>query len=155
MLLLSVCIATFAVLQDSTAVVIGAMLIAPLMVPILGLAAALVNGWVRRAWESSLLIVAGVVAAVVLAAAITLWAPAVVSFETNSQITSRVDPSVLDMLVAIAAGAAGAFATVNTRVASSIAGVAIAVALVPRSRWSGSPPPTRTGMTRGAPSCCS
>ena len=49
MLLLSVSIATFAVLQDSTAVVIGAMLIAPLMTPILGLSGALVNGWTRRA----------------------------------------------------------------------------------------------------------
>lgn len=40
-------------------------------------------------------------------------------------------PTTIDMLIALAAGAAGAFAAVNTRVSSSIAGVAIAVALVP------------------------
>ncbi|NOV96351.1 DUF389 domain-containing protein [Isoptericola halotolerans] len=131
MLVLSVCIATLAVLQDSTAVVIGAMLVAPLMTPILGLAAALVSGWPRRAIGSLLLIVAGATAAVVIAYAIASWVPAVVPFDTNSQITSRVNPTLLDMLVAIAAGAAGAFATVDRRVAPSIAGVAIAVALVP------------------------
>jgi len=131
MLVLSVTIATYAVLQDSTAVVIGAMLIAPLMVPILGLAGALINGWRRRAAGSALLIGAGVVAAVVLAYALSAWAPVALAFETNTQITSRVNPSLPDMVIAIAAGAAGAFATVNVRVASSIAGVAIAVALVP------------------------
>ena len=131
MLLLSVGIATFAVLQDSTAVVIGAMLIAPLMTPILGLAGAIVNGWRRRAGSSALLVALGVAGAVTLAYLISSWVPALVSFDSNSQITSRVDPTFVDMLIALAAGAAGAFATVNTRVASSIAGVAIAVALVP------------------------
>ncbi|GAA1522050.1 putative hydrophobic protein (TIGR00271 family) [Agromyces terreus] len=131
MLLLSVAIATFAVLADSTAVVIGAMLVAPLMTPILGLSGALVNGWGRRAVESSLLVLAGAVVAVALAYGIAAWAPVAISFDTNTQIISRVSPNTIDMLIALAAGAAGAFATVNTRVASGIAGVAIAVALVP------------------------
>ncbi|BDZ65176.1 DUF389 domain-containing protein [Agromyces mangrovi Wang et al. 2018] len=131
MLALSVAIATFAVLADSTAVIIGAMLVAPLMVPILGLAGALVNGWGRRALESGLLVGAGAVVAVVLAYGIAAWAPVAVSFSTNAQIVSRVSPNTVDMLIALAAGAAGAFATVNSRVASGIAGVAIAVALVP------------------------
>lgn len=131
LLLLSVAIATFAVLQDSTAVVIGAMLVAPLMMPILGLAGALVNGWRRRAAASSTLIVAGVAASVLTSYVLSSWAPVAVAFDTNTQITSRVNPNLLDMLIAIAAGAAGAFATVNIRAASSIAGVAIAVALVP------------------------
>ncbi len=131
MLLLSVTIATLAVLQDSTAVVIGAMLVAPLMTPILGLAAALVNGWARRLVRSLLLVLGGAVASVVLAMALSTWLPAALAFDTNSQITSRVSPNLLDLLIAVAAGAAGAFATVTTRVSSSIAGVAIAVALVP------------------------
>lgn len=131
MLVLSVAIATFAVLQDSTAVVIGAMLIAPLMVPILGLAGALVNGWRRRVAASLVQVLGGVVAAVAISYGLSAWVPAVVAFETNSQITSRVNPALLDMLIAVVAGAAGAFATVNKRVAPSIAGVAIAVALVP------------------------
>lgn len=131
MLLLSVAIATFAILQDSTAVVIGAMLIAPLMTPILGLAGGIVNGWPTRVIQSARLVVLGVVASVALASVIAAWAPQLVAFDANTQITSRVSPTFVDMLIALAAGAAGAFATVNVRVASSIAGVAIAVALVP------------------------
>ncbi|MCV2395236.1 DUF389 domain-containing protein [Actinotalea sp. M2MS4P-6] len=131
MLGLSVAIATLAVLQDSTAVVIGAMLVAPLMTPILGLAGALVNGWSGRGARSLLLVVAGALAAVVIAVALSSWLPSVIAFDSNSQITSRVSPNLLDLLIAVAAGAAGAYATVATRVSSSIAGVAIAVALVP------------------------
>jgi len=131
MLVLSVAIATFAVLQDSTAVVIGAMLVAPLMTPILGLAGALVNGWSRRAFQSATLVTSGAIVSIVLAYGITAWAPVAVSFSTNSQIVSRVSPNTVDMMIALAAGAAGAFATVNSRVAAGIAGVAIAVALVP------------------------
>lgn len=131
MLMLSTAIATFAILQDSTAVVIGAMLVAPLMVPILGLAGALVNGWARRAASSTWLVLLGAIAAGALSYALSRWAPPLVTLEVNSQVTSRVSPNLLDLLIAIAAGAAGAFATVNLRVASSIAGVAIAVALVP------------------------
>ncbi|GLI26735.1 hypothetical protein ARHIZOSPH14_09770 [Agromyces rhizosphaerae] len=131
MLVLSVAIATFAVLQDSTAVVIGAMLVAPLMTPILGLAGALVNGWSRRALQSATLVTSGAIVSIVLAYGIAAWAPVAVSFSTNSQIVSRVSPNTVDMMIAIAAGAAGAFATVNSRVAAGIAGVAIAVALVP------------------------
>lgn len=131
MLILSVAIATFAVLQDSTAVVIGAMLIAPLMTPILGLAGAVVNGWRHRAGASALLVAMGVAAAISLAYLLASWVPQLVAFDANTQISSRTSPTFIDMLIAIAAGAAGAFATVNSRVASSIAGVAIAVALVP------------------------
>jgi uncharacterized hydrophobic protein (TIGR00271 family) len=131
MLLLSVAIATLAILQDSTAVVIGAMLIAPLMTPILGLAGALVNGWRTRTWLSARMVLLGVAVAIGVAYVIAAWVPALVPFDSNGQITSRVDPTFIDMLIALAAGAAGAFATVNARVASSIAGVAIAVALVP------------------------
>ncbi|WP_353826667.1 DUF389 domain-containing protein [Agromyces sp. SYSU T0242] len=131
MLVLSVAIATFAVLQDSTAVVIGAMLVAPLMTPILGLAGALVNGWGRRAFQSATMVVSGAVASIVLAYGITAWAPVAISYAVNSQVVSRVSPNTVDMMIALAAGAAGAFATVNARVASGIAGVAIAVALVP------------------------
>jgi uncharacterized hydrophobic protein (TIGR00271 family) len=131
MLLLSVAIATFAILQDSTAVVIGAMLIAPLMTPILGLAGALVNGWTHRAANSSTLVALGVAAAIALAFVVSAWVPDLVSFDSNYQVLSRVEPTFVDMLIALSAGAAGAFATVNARVAASIAGVAIAVALVP------------------------
>ena len=131
MLLLSVAIATFGIMQDSTAVVIGAMLIAPLMTPILGSAAAIVNAWPGRLKRSILLVFLGVTAAVGLAFIIGQWLPTIFPLATNSQITSRVSPNLIDMLIALAAGAAGAYASVDRRVSSSIAGVAIAVALVP------------------------
>ncbi len=131
MMLLSVAIATFGILQDSTAVVIGAMLIAPLMTPILGSAAGIVNLWRGRLGASLALIAAGVAAAIGLAWVVGAWTPAIVPLEVNSQITSRTAPNVVDMLIALAAGAAGAYASVDRRVSSSIAGVAIAVALVP------------------------
>ena len=131
MLLLSVAIATFGIMQDSTAVVIGAMLIAPLMTPMLGAAAAIVNSWRVRIVNSLLLVTAGVIAAVSLAVIIGQWLPTIVPLEGNSQVTSRISPNLIDMLIALAAGAAGAYANVDRRVSSSIAGVAIAVALVP------------------------
>jgi uncharacterized hydrophobic protein (TIGR00271 family) len=131
MLLLSVAIATFGIMQDSTAVVIGAMLIAPLMTPILGSAAAIVNAWPGRLRASIVLVVLGVSAAVGLAFVIGQWLPTIVPLATNSQVTSRISPNLVDMLIALAAGAAGAYASVDRRVSSSIAGVAIAVALVP------------------------
>ncbi len=131
MLLLSVAIATFGILQDSTAVVIGAMLIAPLMTPIIGAAAGAVNGWPKRVTTSLGMITAGVGASIGLAFVIGAWAPQLIPLASNSQVTSRVSPNIIDMGIALAAGAAGAFANVNKRVSASIAGVAIAVALVP------------------------
>lgn len=131
MLLLSVAIATFGIIQDSTAVVIGAMLIAPLMTPILGTAAGIVNTWIRRIASSAGLVAAGAAAAVGLAMIIGQWVPIIVPLAQNSQVTSRVSPNIVDMLIALAAGAAGAYANVDDRVSDSIAGVAIAVALVP------------------------
>ena len=131
MLLLSVAIATFGIILDSTAVVIGAMLIAPLMTPILGTAAGIVNAWQGRIVSSMTLVTAGVAASIGLAFIIGQWVPVIVPLDVNTQVTSRISPNVVDMLIALAAGAAGAYANVDKRVSASIAGVAIAVALVP------------------------
>jgi len=131
MLLLSVAIATFAVLQDSTAVVIGAMLIAPLMTPIIGTAAGIVYGWPKRVASSMAMVAGGVAGSIALAFILATWVPALVPLGVNSQVVSRISPTLVDMLIALAAGAAGAYATIDDRVSSSITGVAIAVALVP------------------------
>ena len=131
MLILSVAIATYGIMQDSTAVVIGAMLIAPLMTPILGGAASIVNVWSVRLTSSLALVAAGVTAAIGISFVIGQWLPSIVPLAANSQVLSRVSPNMIDMMIALAAGAAGAYANVDKRVSSSIAGVAIAVALVP------------------------
>lgn len=131
MLLLSTALASLAILQDSTAVVIGAMLVAPLMTPIMGCAAGLVAGWRNRVLHSLGAVATSAVAAIGLAWILAAWVPALVPLEINTQVLSRVSPTLLDMAVALVAGAAGAYATLDDRVSSSLTGVAIAVALVP------------------------
>lgn len=131
LLILSTAIATLAILADSTAVVIGAMLVAPLMTPILGVSAGIVNGWMSRVSKSFATIAGGVAVSIGTAWIVASWAPHLVPISSNSQVLSRVSPTMIDMMIAVAAGAAGAYATVDKRVSSSITGVAIAVALVP------------------------
>jgi uncharacterized membrane protein len=72
-----------------------------------------------------------VVASVFLAWILAAWIPALVPLGANVQVLSRSSPTLLDMAIALAAGAAGAYATIDERVSSSLTGVAIAVALVP------------------------
>jgi uncharacterized hydrophobic protein (TIGR00271 family) len=131
LLLLSTVIATYGVLGDSTATVIGAMIIAPLMVPILATAAALVMGDLNRACKSCLIVVAGVIGVIMVAFISGTIHPSVISFTNNSQITDRVSPSLIDLIVALASGIAGAFAVSRDDVADSLPGVAISISLVP------------------------
>lgn len=131
LLFLSAVIAVQGVIEDSTATVIGAMIIAPLMNPILATTAALVMGNGSRAWRSFLLVVSGTLGVIVVAAMFGIVAVHVVDFSTNSQITGRVAPRALDLVVALAAGTAGAFATSRNDVADSLPGVAVSIALVP------------------------
>ena len=126
----STAIATFGINADSTAVVIGAMLIAPLMTPIMATSASLLMGWPVRATRSMLLVGAGVAIAVAGSWLLSRYFP-VLEVTTNSQILSRVSPTTVDLMIAFAAGAAGAFAISRPDVADSLPGVAIAVALVP------------------------
>jgi uncharacterized hydrophobic protein (TIGR00271 family) len=135
LLFLSTVIAANGVIEDSTATVIGAMIIAPLMTPILATTAALVMGNGPRAWRSFILVVAGALGVIAVATALGATAVHVVDFKTNSQITGRVAPRALDLLVALAAGTAGAFATSRDDVADSLPGVAVSIALVqPKAR---------------------
>ena len=131
MLGLSVVIGTLAVLQDSTAVIIGAMLIAPLMTPIMAMAAGVVGGWRDRVASAIVVLLLSVVVAIGLAWIVAEWIPALVPLGVNAQVQARIQPTAIDLLIALAAGAAGAYATVDRRMSGSIAGVAIAVALVP------------------------
>jgi uncharacterized hydrophobic protein (TIGR00271 family) len=132
LLLLSTVIATYGVMGDSTATVIGAMIIAPLMRPIMATAAALVTGRFDRAIMSALVVAAGVAGVIGLSwllAAMNFTA--VISIATNSQITARISPRLIDLYAALASGAAGAFAMSREDVADSLPGVAISISLVP------------------------
>lgn len=137
LLALSTLIASFGLVSDSTATVIGAMIVAPLMGPILALALGLVRGdlgLVRTAGGAE---VAGVVAVLLTSMALgLLLGPANLDYGVG-EIQGRIRPTLYDMGIGFAAGLAGGFAMVNARVSASIAGVAIAVALVPPLSVSG------------------
>ncbi|MEE9416607.1 MAG: DUF389 domain-containing protein [Acidimicrobiales bacterium] len=124
-------IAAMGVVTDSTAVVIGAMLIAPLMTPLMGMAISLVMGWPNRLKRSALVASAGIGFAISIGALIGLSVPAVIDTTTNSQILSRSSPTILDLIIALAAGAAGAYGLSRPDVSDSLPGVAIAISLVP------------------------
>lgn len=124
-------IASMGVITDSTAVVIGAMLVAPLMTPLMGMAISLVMGWPNRLARSALVAVGGIAFAIGVGVLLGLISPAVIDTASNTQILARTSPTVLDLLTAIAAGAAGAYGLSRPDVSDSLPGVAIAISLVP------------------------
>ncbi|WP_236070091.1 TIGR00341 family protein [Prochlorococcus marinus] len=128
LLITSTIIATFGLIANNTAVVIGAMIVAPLMNPILSMAygISIASSLLIRRSLVTLIIGTGIV--VITAALIATCMPVRV---LGSEILARTSPNLIDLLVAFAAGIAGAFSLTRKRIASSIAGVAIAVALVP------------------------
>lgn len=130
LLCLSVVVAAVGLLQNSVAVVIGAMMIAPLMAPIMGVAASLVMGWGRRLLTGMAIIAVSVTVAVAIAWAIARFLPEA-STGLPAEVLARTSPDVRDLLIALAAGAAGAYATVRRDVSGALPGVAVAVALVP------------------------
>jgi uncharacterized hydrophobic protein (TIGR00271 family) len=120
------------VLSNSVATVIGAMIVAPLMGPIMATAAAVVMGSTERALRALGLVAAGVAAVILFSAALTWFVPDVtISFTTNDEIASRISPGLIALLTALAAGAAGAYITAREEIADSMGGVAIAISLVP------------------------
>jgi uncharacterized hydrophobic protein (TIGR00271 family) len=134
LLFLSTAIATYGVIGDSTATVIGAMIISPLMRPIMAITAGLVMGDMKRASRSLGIVVISVVGVIGVAwifAELSIVTVPVISFQSNSQIVGRVSPRMIDLYVALWSGVAAAFAMSRDDVADSLPGVAIAIALVP------------------------
>ena len=128
MVAISTIIAAYGLLANSTAVVIGAMLVAPLMGPIFGIALGLLTGDKRMTWTATVSEVMGVILAVGVGVAIGLVP---LELDYGSEILSRTQPTIYDIIVALAAGFAGAYAMVHERLSASLPGVAIAVAVVP------------------------
>jgi len=128
LLISSAVIATLGLISNSTAVVIGAMIVAPLMDPILSLAFGLAVSDGRLIRRSAVTVGFGVLAVVGTASLIS-WGLGV-SY-VQSEITGRTSPNLIDLGIAIAAAVAGSFSMTRKQLSNSIAGVAIAVALVP------------------------
>lgn len=125
---LATVVASYGLFSDSTAVVIGAMVIAMLLGPISGIALALVDGDYSLLRQAAVAELGGV--AIVLSISFLLG-KIHSDIPLTKEIISRSSPNILDLMIALAGGAAGAYATVSSRLSGSIVGVAIATALVP------------------------
>ncbi|HKJ54360.1 MAG TPA: DUF389 domain-containing protein, partial [Nitriliruptoraceae bacterium] len=101
-------IASVGVVVESTAVVIGAMLIAPLMVPLMGMAMSVPMGWPRRLRRSAGIAASGTTLAIGTGALVGAVLPRTVDVFSNTEILARITPTMVDLAIAIAAGAAGA-----------------------------------------------
>ena len=121
-------IATFGLLSNSAAVIIGAMIVAPLMLPIRGLAFGALKGNISLFRKGLTAIVIGTIIAIILA-----WFLGSLVRIPNfgSEVVARSKPTLLDLGIAVAAGGISAFAKVQPKVSGTLAGTAIAVALMP------------------------
>jgi uncharacterized hydrophobic protein (TIGR00271 family) len=127
MTVMSAGIAVLGLLLSSPAVVIGAMLISPLMGPIIGFGFGLALFSARRIRRTLLTIGAGVLLAVLFCALIVALSPLQ---SVTEEIAARTRPNLFDLMVATFSGLAGTYAMVRGR-QGAIVGVAIAVAVMP------------------------
>jgi uncharacterized hydrophobic protein (TIGR00271 family) len=128
LLILSSAIATFGLLANSAPAIIGAMIIAPLMAPIISLSHGIITLDWPQTGRSIMSVASGTLVVIVFAYLSTEFIGLRIA---GSEILSRTSPSLLDLGVAVAAGAAAALSYTRESIRNSIAGVAIAVALVP------------------------
>ncbi|GAA4742225.1 TIGR00341 family protein [Gordonia alkaliphila] len=131
MLTLSGVIAVCGIATDSTATVIGAMIVAPLSTPILGLGLGIVTGRLALVRGSAVTILGGVAVVVVMGVLIAQILPNPAGVLSNSQVLGRTSPAIADLLAALATGLVGAIAITRRDVADVLPGVAIAISLVP------------------------
>jgi uncharacterized hydrophobic protein (TIGR00271 family) len=129
LLALSGILAAFGLYQDSTASIIGAMLVAPLGGAIMALAGALVTGRTRWQTITFLQIVLGALMVAAIGYGLAWLLPDPITL--TSAMLARTSPGLLDLGVALAAGAAGAYVADRRTGTDALPGVAIAVSLVP------------------------
>jgi len=136
LVLLSSVIATLGLLVDSPAVIIGAMLVAPLMSPIIGLGLASIRGDDRLARDALSALLRGALLSILISFLLT-WANTFMPFldlqasDLPKAILSRTQPSPIDLVIALAGGLAAAFALAMPNISAALPGVAIATALMP------------------------
>ncbi len=128
MLGLAAAIATLGLIANSSATIIGAMIIAPLMNPIVSFSYASVKLKYRLLIKSALTILTGILCVIVVSCLVALIIGIRIA---GSEILARANPNLLDLAVAMASGTAGAFALTRRSISNALPGVAIAVALVP------------------------
>lgn len=131
LLALSAIIASGGIVANSTATVIGAMIVAPLGIPIMGVALATVVGSAQRFSRALAGVIVGAAAAAGIGAVMTVFIPSGVDLLDNPQISGRISPSVVDMVVALAVGFVAAVGMMRRDLSDVLPGVAIAISLVP------------------------
>jgi uncharacterized hydrophobic protein (TIGR00271 family) len=131
LLVLAAVIATAGIIADSTATVIGAMIVAPLMTPILGVAVGLVLADRLPLLRSMALVLLGALAVIVVAYLIAALEHPADAYLSNGQVAARISPRLIDLVAALATGLVGAFALVRSDISDTLPGVAIAISLVP------------------------
>ena len=128
LIILSTAIAALGLIQNSVAIIIGAMLVAPLMTPMLGAGLALVQGNWLLARAALTSIGVGFCLSLFLGWFIGICIPI---STLSQQIMARTEPNILDLLVALFSGIAAAYSTARPGLMGALPGVAIAAALVP------------------------
>jgi uncharacterized hydrophobic protein (TIGR00271 family) len=128
MVVVSTMIAGFGLTMNSTAVIIGAMLVAPLMTPIFGMALALIRSDAHLFGRAARAEIAGVVVAILMGVVLGKVYP---GLEPTPEMLARTQPQLFDLLVAVFSGFAGAYALVDEKLSPALPGVAIATAIVP------------------------
>ncbi|BCN92223.1 hypothetical protein THMIRHAM_00080 [Thiomicrorhabdus immobilis] len=128
LMVLSTLLATVGLFANSAPVIIGAMILAPLMAPIISLSMGVLRQNIDLISSSLKTLSIGMILALGFGILLSLITPLQ---EINSEIGARLSPTILDLAVAIISGIAAAYANARSEVAKSLAGVAIAVALVP------------------------
>ena len=131
LIVLASIIAAAGIAADSTATVIGAMIVAPLMTPILGTMLSVALADRSNLIRSLLLVAGGGLTAIAIRWLVGLVVVNDVIAQTNSQVAGRVHPRLVDLLGALATGAVGSVALVRRDISDTLPGVAIAISLVP------------------------
>jgi uncharacterized hydrophobic protein (TIGR00271 family) len=124
----STLICTLGLLTDNTAIVIGGMLVAPLMWPLARLGYGMANSSATHLYRGAIMLVASILIGAITAYFITSISPIKV---LNDEILARTSPTLMDLFIALTAGFVAAIAITQKKVADSLAGVAIAVSLMP------------------------
>ncbi len=126
--ILSCLIATAGLLQGSTAAIIGAMVVAPLMTPILAFSLGVIWGDISLIRTSIFSLFKGIMISLLISSGLAFVIP---MEGYSSEIMARTSPSIFDIVVAFASGLVGAYGNANKRISNTLVGIAIAVALMP------------------------
>jgi uncharacterized hydrophobic protein (TIGR00271 family) len=134
LVILSCSIATLGLITNSPAVIIGAMLLAPLMSPIIGVGLASIIGQEELIKKSVLTLLWGALIAISLSFVMTLVnriLPFVSLQVLPTEVLARIRPTPIDLVIALAGGLAAAYAMTKPNLSAALPGVAIATALMP------------------------